>query len=268
MLKEKRLMQILDMLRENGEVEISRLSRLFDVTEMTIRRDLDQLVRAGKAVRSHGGAMLAASPIQSDTSQTVVNQESKLAIARKALAFIKEGTTVFFDSGSTGHVLAQCVPASAHITALSNSIAIATELVTRSFVSVIMIGGELKADFLACRGPAAEDALDRFRVDLAFLSVSAVGRHGELFTGSVSESGFKRKIIASAQHCVVLADSSKIGRQSLCRFADARDTQALITDDGLKPQQLTMLEQIGTTVLIANRPSLNQAVNTIIKEQA
>ncbi len=253
MLKEKRLLQTLDMLRENGEVEISHLSRLFDVTEMTVRRDIEQLVRAGKAVRSHGGAMLAAGPIGIQTSQTVVNLESKLAIARKALAFIKQGTTVFFDSGSTGYLLAQCVPASAHITAISNGIAIVTELVTRSFVSVIMIGGELKAGSLACRGPAAEDALDRFRVDLAFLNVSAVGKHGELFTGSVAEAGFKRKILAAAQRCVVLADSSKIGKQSLCRFADARETQALITDDGLGAQQLEMLEQIGTSVIIANR---------------
>lgn len=264
MLKEKRLLQIHDMLRENGEVEISHLSRFFDVTEMTIRRDLDQLVRVGKAVRSHGGAMLAASPIQTELAQTVAYQESKLAIARKALGFIKEGATVFFDSGSTVHMLAQCVPASAHITALTNGIAIATELVNRFFVSVIMIGGELKGDSLACRGPAAEDALDRFRVDLAFLSVSAVGRHGELFTGSVAEAGFKRKILASAQQCVVLADSSKIGRQSLCRFADARETQAMITDDGLKAEQLAMLEQIGTNVVIANKLSIGQAVDNII----
>lgn len=266
MLKEKRLLQILDRLRENGEVEISHLSRFFDVTEMTIRRDLDQLVRAGKAVRSHGGAMLAASPIMG--AQTVDNQESKLAIARKALGFIKEGATIFFDSGSTSHVLAQCVPASAHITALSNAISIATELVIRSFVSVIMIGGELKSDSLACRGPAAEDALDRFRVDLAFLNVSAVGRQGELFTSSVAEAGFKRKILAAAQYCVVLADSSKIGRQSLCRFADAREAQALITDDGIRPEQIAILEQIGTRIVVANRLSLGQTPDMIMKEEA
>jgi DeoR/GlpR family transcriptional regulator of sugar metabolism len=253
MLKEKRLLHIHDMLRENGEVEISQLSRCFDVTEMTIRRDLDQLVRAGKAVRSHGGAMLTASPIQAQTPQTSANQEGKLAIARKALGFIKQGTTVFIDAGSTGYVLSQCLPASAHITALTNSISIATELVTRSFVSVIMIGGELKAESLACRGPAAEDELDRFRVDLAFLNVSAVGIHGELYTGSVAEAGFKRKIIASAQHCVVLADSSKIGRQSLCRFAEVREVRALVTDDGIDAEQRVVLAQFGTNVAIANR---------------
>jgi DeoR family transcriptional regulator of aga operon/DeoR family fructose operon transcriptional repressor len=239
------------MLRENGEVEISQLSRFFGVTEMTIRRDLEQLVHADKAVRTHGGAMLAASPIHAASAQTVLNKESKLAIARKALFYIKDGTTVFFDSGSTGHILAQCVPASSHLTALSNSVTIVSELVSRSFVSVIMIGGELKADTLSCRGPAAEEALSRFRVDFAFVSVSAVGKHGELFTGSLAEAGFKRKILAAAQQSMVLADSSKIGRQSLCRFADARETLGLITDGGLGAEQLAVLEQNGAHVIIA-----------------
>lgn len=252
MLKEKRLLQIFDMLCQNGEVEISPLSRLFDVTEMTIRRDLEQLVHAGKAVRTHGGAMLAASPIQAAAAaQAVSYKDSKLAIARKALSYVKDGTTVFFDSGTTGHILAQCVPASAHLTALSNSVAIVTELVSRTFISVIMIGGELKGDTLSCRGPAAEDALSRFRVDLAFLGVSAVGKNGELFTGSMAEAGFKRKILAVAQQCVVIADSSKIGRQSLCRFADARETAGIITDSGLNAQTLALLEQSGTHVIAA-----------------
>lgn len=251
MLKEKRLLQIFDMLCQNGEVEISQLSRHFGVTEMTIRRDLDQLVHAGKAVRTHGGAMLAASPIQATAAQEVFNKDSKLAIARKALSYMKDGTTVFFDSGSTGRILAQCVPASAHLTALSNSVEIVTELVSRSFVSVIMIGGELKADSLSCRGPAAEEALNRFRVDLAFVGVSAVGKSGELFTGSVAEAGFKRKILSAAQQSVILADSTKIGRQSLCRFADARETAGLITDSGLSAQQMAVLEQNGAHVIMA-----------------
>lgn len=251
MLKEKRLLEIFDILCQNGEVEISRLSRLFGVTEMTIRRDLDQLVRAEKAVRTHGGAMLAASPIHPAAAQDVPNRDHKLSIARKALTFIRDGTTVFFDSGSTGHTLAQCVSASAHLTALSNAVATVTELVSRPFVSVIMIGGELKSDSLSCRGPAAEEALGRFRVDLAFVGVSAVSARGELFTGSMAEAGFKRKILAAAQQRIVLADSSKIGRQSLCRFADARETQALITDGGLDAEHRAALEKNGVKVIIA-----------------
>ncbi len=251
MLKEKRLMQIFDMLCRDGEVQISRLSKDFGVTEMTIRRDIEQLVRAEKAVRTHGGAMLAASPIKVKENQTVSNKESKIAIARKALSFIRDGTTVFIDSGTTGQILAQCLPMSAHLTALTNAVAIATELVNRSFVSVILIGGELKADSLSCRGPAAEEALSRFRADIAFVGVSAVGRNGELFTGSVAEAGLKRKVLSAAQQCVVLADSSKFGRQSLCRFADAREAAALITDGGVSPERIEALEHSGAHIIVA-----------------
>ena len=255
MLKQKRQMQILDRMREDGEVQISRLAQLFGVAEMTIRRDLDALAQQGLLARTHGGALPQGTqqtrverPIE---PQQITNSEGKRAVARKALSFLCDGITVFFDSGASGLLLAQSVSASHHLTALTNAIPIAMELVTRPSVSVILIGGELKKDMLACRGPVAEESLGRFRVDLAFLGVSAVGRHGELFTGSVAEAGFKKGIIAAADEVIVLADSTKLGRQSLCRFADAQDAGAIITDDLISPEQLSMLRDCGAQVLVA-----------------
>lgn len=263
MLKQKRQMQILELLRRDGEVMISRLSRDFGVTEMTIRRDLDRLAQEKDVMRTYGGAVIGERrPAAADgAAPEMANKEGKLAVARKALAYLRDGTTVFFDAGETGLLLAQSLPASQHITALTNSIPVAMELVARPFVSVIVIGGELKAATLSCRGPAAEDTLERFRVDLAFVGVSAVGRGCELFTGSVAEAGFKKAILAAADLCIVLADSSKLMRQSLCRFADAHEIGVVVTDDGVAPEQLALFAERGVQVVVAKtnapRPSLH-----------
>ena len=252
MLKEKRQMQIDELLRKDGEVTISQLSRMFGVAEMTIRRDLDTLAQQDGVVRTYGGAVLEQRPQRKQQAQTEIqDKEGKLALVKKALSFIEDGTTVFFDSGTTGLLLAQSVPASSHICALTNSIPVAMELVERPFVSVILIGGELKGDTLSCRGQATEEALERFRVDVAFVGVRAVGRGGELFSGSVAEAGLKKRILAAADMCFVLADSSKLSRQSLCRFADAREVDALITDDGMTPEQLARLAESGAEVVVA-----------------
>lgn len=252
MLKEKRQMQIDELLRRDGEVTIGQLSRMFGVAEMTIRRDLDTLSKQSGVMRTYGGAVLEQRPERKQQAQVEIsNKEGKLAVVKKALSFIEDGTTVFFDSGMTGLLLAQSVPASKHICALTNSIPVATELVERPFVSVILIGGELKEDTLSCRGQATEEAMERFRVDIAFVGVRAVGRGGELFSGSVAEAGLKKRILAAADMCIVLADSSKLGRQSLCRFADAREVDALVTDDGMTPEQLARLVESGAEVAVA-----------------
>jgi len=257
MLKQKRQMQILELLHRDGEATVSALSRSFGVAEMTIRRDLESLCARGCVVRTHGGALpgsLPANDIRPDreTENTILaGKEGKYAVAKKALSCIRDGTTVYFDADETVMMLANCVPASQHIGALTHSVPIARELMERQFVTVILIGGELKKSGLSCRGPAAEDMLERFRFDLAFVGVNAVGRDGGLYTVSMADAGLKRRIIAAADRCIVLADSSKLFKQSFCRFADLSETGMLMTDDGIAADQLAVLSALDIQVSVA-----------------
>ncbi len=253
MLKQNRQAQILEMLHNDGEVMISKLSRHFGVAEMTIRRDLDSLAQNGQILRIHGGAVPKEQGLeQAGTGKPKIdNKQAKIAVACKALSFICDGITVYFDSGDINFMLAQLLPVSYHITALTNSIPTATELIKRPFVSVIMVGGEIKKSALACRGPAAEEFIGRFRVDLAFMDVSAIGARGELFVSSVLEAGFKKNVLAAAGQSIVVADSSKIGKHSLCSFGDAYQIAAIVTDDGIEPSHLSMLHKCGAQVTVA-----------------
>lgn len=255
MLKEKRIMQILDMIMQNGEVEISNLCRIFDVAEMTVRRDLDELAKQGKVIRTHGGAMLDNQRVLLETSfdrRIVSHQEKKLKIAKKALTYMKDGQTVFIDSGTTGYTLSQIIPNTLHITALTNAINIAAELIQRAHISVVMIGGELQQNTLSCRGTAAEEMVERFKVEIAFIGTNAISKDGELFIGNVTESGFKKRILGAAAKKIVLADSSKLNKLSLCRFAGIQDIDCIITDDEISTELYEELTGCGADIVIAD----------------
>lgn len=254
MLKDKRLMQIYNMIKENGEVEISSLCRIFNVTEMTARRDLDHLAKEGKVIRTRGGAMLDDQRMLIETSferRFVSYMEQKTDIAKKALDYIEDNNTVFIDSGTTGYILAQNIPNTLRITVLTNAVNIAAELVGRSYVSVIVIGGELRKKTLSCRGTVAEETMERFKVDIAFIGTNAVGLDGDMYIGSVTESGFKKKVMESAAKKIVLADSSKLDKLSLCRYANARDVDCLITDGGIEPRVYEALTSSGANIVVA-----------------
>ena len=159
---------------------------------------------------------------------------------------------LYIDSGTSGYMLAQLLPGNLHIVALTNAINIAAELLSRTHITVVMIGGELQPGTLSCRGAVAEDSLNRFHVDIAFIGTNAVGRNGDLYIGSVTETGYKKTILGTAEKKYVMADSSKLGKLSLCRFASAKDIDGIITDEGISRALASELAENGANMMIAD----------------
>lgn len=254
MLKEQRLNQIRTMIRQNGEVETTSLCRLFDVAEMTIRRDLDILAQEEGITRTRGGAMLEDTQLLIESSfdrRIAAHKSEKAAIARQALSMIRDGQTVFIDSGTTGFMLAQMLPPGLHIVVLTNAINIAAELLTRSYLKTVMIGGELQPGTLSCRGTMAEEAMEHFHLDIAFLGTNAISATGELFIGSVMETGFKKAVLRVSDRKYVMADSSKFGKYSLYRFATASEVDGVITDGALDSDLAEALKESGASLIVA-----------------
>lgn len=252
MLKEKRIMQIMNMLKQSGEVEIGILCRMFNVTEMTIRRDLDDLAKDGKVIRTHGGAMLEDEDILLEAPfdrRIVSNSAKKEKIAKKALEYVTNGKTIFIDSGTTSYFMAKNISNSLHIVTFTNAINIASELISRSHISVVMIGGELVKNTLSCRGTIAEETLERFRVDIAFLGTNAISEDGDMYIANMTETGFKKKILNAAAKKYVLADSSKLNSVSLCKFGSVTDVDYIITDDGITKDQYDNLIRRGAHII-------------------
>lgn len=263
MLKEKRTMHIMEMLRMTGEVEISSLCRKFGVTEITIRRDLDYLAKTEKITRTHGGAILLDQDLLVDTPferRMVANVEAKNAIADTALERIGKAKSIFLDSGTTTYIMAQKLSTSSRLVALTNALEIGLELLGKPYVAAFMIGGELKRSTRAIHGGMAEELLDRFRVDVAFMGVNGFGDDGVLYVNNFTDVTFKRRIVKIAKQTLVVADSSKFNCESLAIVGHVSEVDSIITDAWLPEGAVERLQELKGRVVLAHA---GKEINTV-----
>ena len=253
MLKEERQRQVLEILRTKGRVEVTELCQVFNVTNMTIRRDLDDLERAGLLIRSRGGALL------SDTNMLVEHpfnirlnekKEQKMAIASAAAGSIKDGRKVFLGSGTTVWYLAQRIDNSRRLIIVTDAINIAAELVTRPSITIIQIGGELRPNTYSTVGAFAEDMMRQFICQHAYIGVTGIGLDGSLYVASVAEAGLFRTVFETSHSIYVLADSSKLGVEDFVIIGKLQTNYTLITDSGADPALVANYQNMGITVVV------------------
>lgn len=206
---------------------------MFDVTEETVRRDLDILEGEGKLRRSHGGAVCidpeqTETPIVERESEHVVEKE---AIAREALKYISAGDRIALDASTTAWHVAVAMP-NIPLTVLTNSLKVALELANRDKIEVISTGGILRSTSLSYVGPMAEESLARFHVNKAFVSCKGMHTEYGLSESNALQALVKRKMIEIADVVYVLADHSKIQVQDFTQVAGNGEIDVLITDAG------------------------------------
>lgn len=250
MLKTGRQKEIMGILKTRGAAEIRELCRIFNVTEMTIRRDLDELVKNGARgiLRTHGGAMLSEENVLLElpfNTRDMQNRPEKEAIARAALSIIEDGQRIMLDSGTTMFYLAKQLDNSKRLIVVTNAINIAIELNMRSNISVIPVGGMLQKNTFSCVGGFAETMIRQFRVDVSFIGVGGISEAGDLSNNSTEETGVKRAMIAAGKRKIVLADSSKIGKEKFSTFANLEDLDLLITDSNAPPKIVERFHKSG-----------------------
>jgi len=154
LLKEERLRMTLEALREQGKVTVPELSNIFGVSEITIRRDLNELARQGLVRRAHGGAVF---PVEAPPEPPVIqrmqeNRDLKIRIARAAAGLVDTGDTIFISSGSTATYVARQLADRKNLTVVTNSISVATELASAEGITVVVLGGMLRASELSMVG--------------------------------------------------------------------------------------------------------------------
>jgi len=227
---------IIDQARSNSRVEVTTLAEELDVTTETIRRDLTALERRGFVRRVHGGAIhvdrLGFEPSLEMRSQRLTDEKERVGLA--ALAFLPPGGgSIIIDGGTTTMALVRQIPMDAELTVVTNSLPAATYLADRPSVDLHLIGGRVRSKTHAGVGRWAADALSSIAVDVAFMGTNGLSRTHGLTTPDMVEADTKRAMIAASRQVVVLADHTKLGASYLCRFADLRDLDAIVTDTGL-----------------------------------
>lgn len=250
-LRAARLARIEQLLADGDAVTVGQLTDRLGVSEATVRRDLDRLQASGVAQRTHGGAVpMSPGRERPLPERSTVQVPEKRAIARAAAALVRPGDTVFIGGGSTTLRLAELLH-DAHLTVVTNSLPVATELAGSSGVQVIVIGGTLRTPELSTVGLRAAEGIGAYRARTAFLGVPALdAEHGFTADGD-AEAATDSAFIAMAQHTVVLADNTKLGRVSTTHVLPLSAIGTVVTDDGAPPGILAALRAAGADVVVA-----------------
>jgi len=256
MSQETRQREIYEWIARSGEVSIQDLVDRFDVSGMTVRRDLQALADQGKVIRTHGGAAMAdrVSFEFEFLNRVKQNQSAKEAIAVLAAAEVQDGQSVMLDSGTTTRELAKRLRGRQRLTVITSSLPIAAELQYDQQIEVLLLGGRLRASSPDLAGALTESNLETLRADVAFLGADAVDSQGNAYQQSPEVARLLSKMAASAARVYVVADSSKLGRTALWRFGRLEDWSALVTDAGADRATLAALKRAGVRVLAARLP--------------
>jgi DeoR family transcriptional regulator of aga operon len=253
MLNEERRRAILELLNRQGRVLVQELSRHFQTSQVTIRKDLEILHAHGQVHRTHGGALPAGreSVLEDPTlhEKEKLHRQEKLRIAEAAAGKVASGQVVILDSGTTTTAIARALRDFQNLTIITNAVNIAAELAGTA-VEVILTGGTLRKNSFSLVGPIAEETLRRLSADLLFLGVDGFDVHYGLSTPNLLEAKVNRVMVEIAKRTIAVCDSSKFGRRSLSLIAPPSVLHEVITDRGIPKSDLRALKQAGTETTI------------------
>ncbi|WP_419874009.1 DeoR/GlpR family DNA-binding transcription regulator [Candidatus Pristimantibacillus sp. PTI5] len=249
MLAQERYDKIVQLVNERGSIRVTELAELCQVTEETIRRDLDRLEQAGRLRRSHGGAVSVKDqqPEIPYFEREIAQADEKKRIAEEAIKLIQPKDRILLDASTTAWYMAASMP-DIPLTVLTNSIKVAMELSSKEKIEVISTGGILASRSLSYVGPLAERSLDAYHVDKAFFSCKGVHLERGISESNELQARIKHKMVGMADQVILLADSSKFGVQAFTHVADLSDVNTIITDGRLSPELLTQLNDKQITV--------------------
>jgi DeoR/GlpR family transcriptional regulator of sugar metabolism len=236
-------------------VTVSELSQRFGTSEVTIRRDLQEMAASGQLIRAHRGALLAATPAPPEppvVQRLGLEKSVKEQIAIAAAALVGDGESIFIGSGSTTLYLAQRLKDRKNLTVVTNSIAIAHELSsTDDAITVAVTGGVLRKAELSLLGYLAEMTLPELRVEKVFMGVQAINLENGWTTDHMPEVMTTRRICDMSKELIILADHSKLGTTAAAYLAPVSRLTTLVTDTQADPDFVREVEKLGVRVLLA-----------------
>jgi DeoR family fructose operon transcriptional repressor len=255
MYAEERQQAIASLVIANGRASVAELAQTYDVTTETVRRDLAVLDRAGVLRRVHGGAVPARSLhlVEAGVGERETTRaEHKDAIAVAAAEFLPpSGASVLLDAGTTTARIANHLPSDREFVVVTNSVPIAARVAAVPTVTLQLLGGRVRGLTQAAVGEQPLQVLDTLRVDIAFMGTNGISIGHGLSTPDSEEAAVKRAMVKAANFVVVVADSSKVGREDFVSFAAVSSIDTLITDAEIDEASRTELIEQGVEVVIA-----------------
>lgn len=248
MLAEERKKIICEIVNKKKAVRVSELSKRLNITEATVRRDLDELQSEKRLRRTHGGAVaLYPAGLPYVISELAVeNIDAKRKIAQAAYEHIDDYDTILVDGSSTVLEFSKILAAGDKrgIIVLTNSLSVVNALSMKKDVTVINVGGEVRYNINSTVGEMAENTIRNLRVDKTFLGVNGIDLEYGFSITNFDEAALKKEMIKSAKQSFVLADHSKFGATYLAKIAEiAGDIDFLVTDEKIEDFDYVALEE-------------------------
>ena len=253
LLVAERQKKIVELVNERMSIRVTELSKIFNVTEETIRRDLEKLEKEKLLMRSHGGAV----SIEKDHAETsylereITNAAEKKAIAMAAVRLIDPNDQIVLDASTTAWYVAKELP-DMPLTVLTNSIKVAIELSKKEQIKVISTGGTLLSQSLSYVGPLAERSLSMYHVNKAFLSCKGVHLNNGLSDSNELQALLKSKMIEIADQTILMVDSTKFGARAFSQIGSLTKVDCVISDYKLDEHTKKAIEENSIAVEIAN----------------
>jgi len=242
--------KILEILRRDGQVRVSQLSDALGATVVTIRNDLDALEQDGYLERTQGGAIQTMKNYYNLEFQRRKQEhmEKKKAIAAACAARVRDGDTLFINSGTTTYFTAVELKQRKNLNVVTNSISVAVELGGLPTFRVILLGGDISAQYSFTYGEDVKEQIARYRANWAILSVDGVNPGTGVTTYHAEESVIDRIMMERAAQAIIVADSTKLGRESFSRISALTSGTVLISDHAADPILVERIAKEGVEV--------------------
>lgn len=231
-LKKERLRTISDMVEKRGIVTVADMMNELDVSDMTVRRDLDELEAAGHLVRVHGGAQSISYSETKELShleKKEIHIHEKKEVARIAASFIEEGDTVFLGPGTTIELMADYLNVS-YLRVVTNSLPVFEKIQTNHLADELyLIGGSYRERTGAFVGSIANETIQRLKVTKAFIGVNGI-HNNHVFTSNIEEGKSQKLALDNAHKKIIVSDHHKLNREDFYSFYELTEADYLITD--------------------------------------
>jgi DeoR/GlpR family transcriptional regulator of sugar metabolism len=235
-----------------GAVRIEQLAERFNISLMTVHRDLDELESRGLLRKTRGVATATSTSLVESSDVYRLGREpmEKEAIARAALDFIEPGQAIFLDDSTTVLHLAKHIPGKAPLTVITNVLTIMNELSSARGISLVALGGNYYNWCSAFMGRMTNEAISRLRADTFIMSTSAI-TDDTCFHQTLETVDVKRAMFDAAARRILLADHTKFGKRALHSLAHLKEFDVVIVDSATDPAHLARLRAQGVEVVVA-----------------
>lgn len=230
----ERRLAIIKQLQAEGRADVTELADRYDVSTMTIRRDLTKLQEDGLVTVEYGGVILNnGSMLEYNTAmKECIRQDEKVRIAKACESYIKDGDSIFMDAGTTVNELAKLLVNRKKLTVMTHSLLVANTLAS-SDLTVIMCPGIFRLTSMAYMGQLTDQFLSSFHIDKLFLGVEGVDLEQGVSVPDIRDGITKQNLIRRADWTVCMTDSSKFGKSYYYNISELSQLDLVVTDTGL-----------------------------------